>query len=641
MQVFDQAGVVTSDDYDFKGNLLASQRQLALEYKATLNWSANPELETETFTGSTTYDALNRPLSLTSPDSSVYRPTYNEANLLEKVDVNLRGVPTSTRFVNDIDYDAKGQRVLIEYGNGVRTNYEYDPLTFRLRNLKTTRPTDQARLQDLNYTYEPGGNITHIRDNAQQTVYFNNQVVEPHNGYTYDAIYRLITAEGREHIGQVSQPETTWSDEFRVKLEHPQNGQAMRRYSEQYEYDPVGNFERMVHQANNGNWTRRYSYNETSLLEPGKQSNRLSSTIVGRTTGNLPPEVYPHDAHGNMLAMAHLPHMDWDFKDQLRHVDLAGGGEAFYVYDAGGQRVRKVVEKSNGTLLEERIYLGGFEVFRKRQNGTLTLERETLHVMDDKQRIALVETRTLGTDPALQQLIRYQFGNHLGSASLELDENGQIISYEEYYPYGSTAYQAAHNQVETPKRYRYTGMERDEESGLSYHGARYYTPWLGRWASCDPLGIIDSLSAYAYAKQNPVRLVDTRGLNSDESLIAAGWAQDVKGVWQEPNTEVIEVTGTESSAPTLESLAQEADQLEFDLAWHFNIQEKDERKARREDERRQELKEVGAYFRNVTNVTSVIVGGQFLFGLGPLAWGTAGVAGLGSSFSYTAGRATP
>ena len=61
-------------------------------------------------------------------------------------------------------------------------------------------------LQDLRYTYDPAGNITHIRDDAQQTIYFNNQVVEPHADYTYDAIYRLIDGKGREHIGQVSQP---------------------------------------------------------------------------------------------------------------------------------------------------------------------------------------------------------------------------------------------------------------------------------------------------------------------------------------------------------------------------------------------------------------------------------------------------
>ena len=61
----------------------------------------------------------------------------------------------------------------------------------------------------------------------------------------------------------------------------------------------------------------------------------------------------------------------------------------------------------------------------------VVLERETLHIMDDKQRIALVETRTQGNEPGVPaQLIRYQFSNHLDSACLELDHNAQIISYE-------------------------------------------------------------------------------------------------------------------------------------------------------------------------------------------------------------------
>ena len=58
----------------------------------------------------------------------------------------------------------------------------------------------------------------------------------------------------------------------------------MRRYTERYEYDPVGNFLRLIHQAANGNWTRAYAYDEPSLIEAGKQSNRLSSTTVGAGT---------------------------------------------------------------------------------------------------------------------------------------------------------------------------------------------------------------------------------------------------------------------------------------------------------------------------------------------------------------------
>src|SRR5258708_5211715 len=58
--------------------------------------------------------------------------------------------------------------------------------------------------------------------------------------------------------------------------------------------------------------------------------------------------------------------------------------------------------------------------------------------------------------------VRYQFGNHLGTACLELDENADVITYEEYYPYGSTSYQAGRTLAEVSlKRYRYIGKERD------------------------------------------------------------------------------------------------------------------------------------------------------------------------------------
>ena len=124
--------------------------------------------------------------------------------------------------------------------------------------------------------------------------------------------------------------------------------------------------------------------------------------------------------------------------------------------------------------------------------------------MDGQQRIALIETRNDVNDGTPRQLIRYQFGNHLGSAILESDDQAQVISYEEYYPYGSTSYQAVRSQTEAPKRYRYTGMERDEESGLAYHTARYYMPWLGRWISCDPEGLIDGLNLYQYTSANPI-----------------------------------------------------------------------------------------------------------------------------------------
>jgi RHS repeat-associated protein len=557
VQLFDQAGVVTSDEYDFKGNLLQSARTVADDYKKIYDWNNDiVQPSWEIFSSSTAYDALNRPTELTTPHTpsmqpSVIHPRYNEANLLEKVDVNLRGAQATTPFVTNIDYNAKGQRTRIDYGNGASTLYDYDLVTFGLLRLVTQRnavdfPDDcpqpppvgwpGCQVQNLHYTYDPAGNITHVRDDAQQTIYFKNKRVEPSADYTYDAIYRLIEATGREHLGQVGGAPIphSYNDAPRVGIVNPGptnrynpcDGNVMSTYLERYVYDAVGNFLSMrdigSDPANPG-WTRSYTYDEPSLIEPGKKSNRLSRTQVGSGITAL-PESYAYDVHGNMTAMPHLPHMNWNFKDELQHVDLGGGGDAYYVYDAGGQRVRKVVERNGGALIEERIYLGGFEIFRRRNGaGTVMLERETVHVMDNKQRIALVETRTLdtaGTDSAPAQLIRYQFGNHLGSASLELDDEAQIISYEEYYPYGSTSYQAGRSAAEVSlKRYRYTGKERDQETGLNYHGVRYYAPWLGRWTSSDPGGIADMPSVYVYVRDNPVRLSDPSGTQSLNEVV--------------------------------------------------------------------------------------------------------------------------
>jgi RHS repeat-associated protein len=532
-QQYDGAGVITNEAYDFKGNLLRSSRRLLADYKSDVDWSVSQLLENETFTSSTTFDALNRPVALIAPDNSLIRLAFNEANLLERIEANLQGSSTVTTFISDIDYNAKGQRERITYATiddqGVTTEYDYDLETFRLTRLHTVRGSDSSRLQDLRYAYDPAGNITRIEDRAQQAVFFRNHRVDPAASYVYDAIYRLIEATGREHLGQsvagaLAPTPTSHSDAPRVGLFHPGDRNAMELYTETYTYDLVGNIEQLAHRGTDPvhpGWNRSYAYNEPSLIEPGSVNNRLSSTTVGGVAS-----AYTHDPHGNMTSMPHLARMAWDYQDQLREVDLGGGGTAYYQYDADGQRVRKVIERQNGTRQKERLYLGGFEKYRE-YNGsgnTVTLERETLHIMDDQQRIAVVETRTQGNDGSPAELIRYQFGNHLGSASLEVDDGGQIISYEEYYPYGSTSYQAVGGQTETPKRYRYTGKERDEESGLYYHSARYQAPWLCRWLSPDPAGMVDARNLYVYVQNNPIRFFDPSGRNLQETLNQVGQA---------------------------------------------------------------------------------------------------------------------
>ena len=312
----------------------------------------------------------------------------------------------------------------------------------------------------------------------------------------------------------------------------------MGNYTEWYAYDGVGNILEMRHHTASGGWRRCYQYamDSNRLLStsgPGELQGANDTCPTPYKAISIYSERYIYDLHGNMTEMPHLELMIWDCEDQLRATrkqavePQSGLGETtYYVYDVTGERVRKVTEHAArpGELARrkaERVYLDGYEIYLD-YNGNgedLKLRRATLHIMDEEQRIALVETKTHDDGlviPESSSLTRYQMDNHLDSASLELDGGGDIISYEEYHPYGTAAYQAAKTRAKVScKRYRYTGSERDEESGLYCNGIRLYVPWIARWTSCDPLvweHIPLDLNAYAYAGNRPTRFVDKTGL---------------------------------------------------------------------------------------------------------------------------------
>ncbi|MGV9884680.1 SpvB/TcaC N-terminal domain-containing protein [Streptomyces sp. NPDC003006] len=512
--VFDGAGALRTEAVDFKGNTLAGERRLPADATAEPDWArltrvtdptaalplAAPLLEAATHRSATTYDALNRPTLITCPDGSRTAPAYNAAGQLERVEAKARS-GTWTDIVRDIDYNERGQRTRIELGCGAVTAFAYERETFRLATAHTAA-ADGTAWQRLAYAYDPVGHAVVVDDPSQDTVFFRNTAVGARRAYVYDPVYRLVSATGREHIGQTAQPGP--ADAPFAPLPHANDSSALRPYTQTYDYDDAGNIRTVTHRASTGSWTRRH--------DTAPDSNRLlGNSLPGDPEGTYSAR-YPHDTHGNITAMPHLAVLDWDVENRLTHADLGGGGHAYYQYDHTGRRVRATVRQGGTT--QTRTYLGMCERYAHVAGGRTVEERETLHATDGTRRVALLETVTVREGrpvPAPTPVVRYQLADHLGSSAVEIDQAGAVLSYEEYHPYGTTSFHAKTGAAGR-KRYRFTGKERDEETGFTYHGARYYAPWLGRWVSPDPAGLVDGPNRYVYASDRPTVMVDPSGL---------------------------------------------------------------------------------------------------------------------------------
>jgi RHS repeat-associated protein len=184
-----------------------------------------------------------------------------------------------------------------------------------------------------------------------------------------------------------------------------------------------------------------------------------------------------------------------------------GTTQAAYLYDGGGNRVKKVVWKSS-SLKEVTVYIdGGFEyLYTLDGSNAVDDEYNEVHVMDGRSRVARVKLVVGVADE-----IRYNLEDHLGNSSFTMNGDGSLIIREEYFPFGETSFGSY-----ALKRYRFCGKERDVENGLYYYGARYYAPWSCRFVSIDPLaGDYPFYTPYQYAGNQPINFIDLDGLEQE------------------------------------------------------------------------------------------------------------------------------
>ncbi len=526
--VRDQAGESSVERYDPAGQILRSVQRLRTDLGEP-DWRTPVALDAERFASETFHDALGRPRREVLPDGTVRATDYLRGGGIERVRLTTPdGRLSDVSIVDGADFDARGQRRRVRLGNGVEVTYGYDRETTRLA-IQTAR-LGSRRFQDLRYIYDPVGNLVRLEDLAHEpgpASLIQGTIISARRDYTYDAHYRLTRATGRVHQALLEHDYIPGVGTIKgTRHLSLNNGAALERFTQAYEYDASNNIRRMGHAGATRSWA-------TEMWVSPSSNRSLPSLDSGGIP--IPDPESRFDAAGHLVSLAHLRRVDWSWRGTLARalvIERAGGtdDDEAYTYGADGMRMRKVttrVVSDTQAEVTEKVYFGISERKRLLRNGAVILERWTTHVSDGQGRIALVhrwvrDDQRRETDDPGRPRILYQLTTHQNSGAIELDESGDLVSYEEYFPYGGTAFIAGDRARDIERReYRYMGKERDDATSLYYYGHRYYAPWMRRWLSPDPIGPADDLNLYQFVLGNPVNLIDIDGLQTTQATTSA------------------------------------------------------------------------------------------------------------------------
>ncbi|WP_205900632.1 RHS repeat protein [Pseudomonas viridiflava] len=487
----DPAGSVLFEQFAITGQCCENTRHFALD-PVVPDWpDADVErkvpLESE---GATTQWRFSPQGSvLEQVDAAGHRQVFalTHDGRLRGVDLRLRYQTSDHPVVSDIRYNAEGQVTQELAGNGVLTTLSYRREDGRLL-MRHAQDQEGNVWQDLLYAYDPMGNVLSIEDQALPVRWFANQRIEPVSRYRYDSLCQLTHATGWEAGAAGGGPT------------------AVANYSQSYRYDAAGNLLELSH---------------VGPQSPGHQlqAARYSNRCLPWHDGKPPSEsqiAEAFDARGNLLLLDQGRRLQWNLRNQLNSVVLvlrvSGADDCEnYLYDGAGQRVLKTRSSRTAarSLLAQVRYLPALEL--RTDTGT----GESLQVLTVQTGLNTVRVLHWQSPPptGLNNLYRYNFNDHLGSISVELDADARLISREHFYPFGATAW--AKEPDVSYKTARYSGKERDA-TGLYYFGFRYYVPWLQRWLNTDPGGVIDGHNRYRAMRNNPVTYRDSDGRKPDK-----------------------------------------------------------------------------------------------------------------------------
>jgi RHS repeat-associated protein len=455
------------------------------------------------------YDALDRLTAKVLPDGTRLSWGYDEGGAMADALGRLTSIVDPTgrqRF----EHDALGRVVLTERlldGALFTTRTAYDALG---RVVSLELPGGGA----ARYEYDEGGNLGALLPHVPSIAYDDRgQVTEMMLANRVSVRRSYDPATGR--LTSLAAVAPGGALLLRLEYEHLSDGQvaalaettaAGQPLAERFSYDGRHRLVRAVGPYGD----LQYGYDDTGNLvmkegtgffyDDPSHPQRLTRTAAGQS--------FSYDAAGNVTAILSSSgsrRLEYDAAGRLERLsDSTAGLSVTHAYDASGHRVREVVDRDGwrSVLLTPTPQV-------EARDGAMTL-----HYFAGALRVASV-----GQDGRAL----YPIVDHLGSVRVLLDEAGAAVARYDYLPYGEPR---PRQDREPAPSHLYAGARRSVESGLMLMGTRHYDPSLGRFLQPDAL-VADrldpeALNRYAYARDNPLSLVDPDGRSALGLLLLAG-----------------------------------------------------------------------------------------------------------------------
>ncbi|NUW39836.1 RHS repeat-associated core domain-containing protein [Nonomuraea rhodomycinica] len=385
-------------------------------------------------------------------------------------DYDELGQPTKvtglSSYVTAARYSKLGEVLQYELSTGGRKSwltYTHDEVTQRLTRTRLDRESEPAADLDLNYTYDPAGNLTKISDKGARGP--DTQC------FTYDHLRRLTSA-------------WTATDDCASGSPQPDKIGGVAPYATSYAYDVTGNRTKETQHAFGG---RQESVRTFTYPKAGEKQPHALQTVGA--------DVFEYDPTGNTTRRkvgTSDQTLTWDAEGNLESVTEAGKTTSF-VYDADGDRL----------------------IRRTPTDTTLYIDDMELRLDTAKDVVEQTRYYTINGEPVAVRTpdnqVYFLAGDHQGTALAAVNAGSGDLAVRRLTPFGEDR---GSPPEWWPGQRGFVGGVKDQSIGLVQLGAREYDARNGRFLSVDP--VIDEedpqqLNAYAYANNSPVTMSDADG----------------------------------------------------------------------------------------------------------------------------------